>query len=314
MKTLFTFSQTCVLVGERGDHHQTEWWNDRDDSESLEWDCLQPHTHGPRLLSAWDPAFCHWGTNYPWYAFNISDQRKKKCVFSCKCVFFFSFLTFLKTCMNCLDFFLSFFYVTLFCVCFCSLNVSQVCGHNFDAGELGPGTIVGSAAFNMFVIIGLCVWVIPEGESRKIKHLRVFFITAFWSIFAYIWLYLILAVISPGIVEVCFVDCIFTSNKSMCKSDKPHTACITRFGRLPWRCFIFRCVWSWLGSLTAVCSSTNTCTSVTVLTRGMALWWKWKVTLRPKALMWSWTESCQMGVRALETPPVWQSLCRRAMN
>ena len=91
---------------------------------------------------------------------------------------------------------------------FCSLNLSQVCGHNFDAGELGPGTIVGSAAFNMFVIIGLCVWVIPEGESRKIKHLRVFFITAFWSIFAYIWLYLILAVISPGIVEVCSVECI----------------------------------------------------------------------------------------------------------
>ncbi|KAM9729037.1 sodium/calcium exchanger 2a isoform 1-T1 [Menidia menidia] len=82
------------------------------------------------------------------------------------------------------------------------LSLIEVCGHNFDAGELGPGTIVGSAAFNMFVIIGLCVWVIPDGESRKIKHLRVFFITAFWSIFAYIWLYLILAVISPGIVEV----------------------------------------------------------------------------------------------------------------
>ncbi|KAM9781430.1 sodium/calcium exchanger 2a isoform 1-T4 [Syngnathus typhle] len=82
------------------------------------------------------------------------------------------------------------------------LSVIEVCGHNFHAGELGPGTIVGSAAFNMFVIIGICVWVIPDGESRKIKHLRVFFITSFWSIFAYIWLYLILAVISPGIVEV----------------------------------------------------------------------------------------------------------------
>ncbi|XP_025766763.1 sodium/calcium exchanger 2a isoform X2 [Oreochromis niloticus] len=82
------------------------------------------------------------------------------------------------------------------------LSVIEVCGHNFHAGELGPGTIVGSAAFNMFVIIGLCVWVVPDGESRKIKHLRVFFITAFWSIFAYIWLYLILDVISPGIVEV----------------------------------------------------------------------------------------------------------------
>ncbi|XP_038140796.1 sodium/calcium exchanger 2b [Cyprinodon tularosa] len=82
------------------------------------------------------------------------------------------------------------------------LSVIEVCGHKFEAGQLGPGTIVGSAAFNMFVIIGICVWSIPVGQSRKIKHLRVFFITAFWSIFAYIWLYLILAVISPSVVEV----------------------------------------------------------------------------------------------------------------
>ncbi|XP_036391953.1 sodium/calcium exchanger 2b [Megalops cyprinoides] len=82
------------------------------------------------------------------------------------------------------------------------LSVIEVCGHGFESGELGPGTIVGSAAFNMFVIIGICVWVIPDGEVRKIKHLRVYFITAFWSIFAYIWLYLILAVITPGVVEV----------------------------------------------------------------------------------------------------------------
>uniref|UniRef100_A0A8C8S5G3 Solute carrier family 8 member A2 n=1 Tax=Pelusios castaneus TaxID=367368 RepID=A0A8C8S5G3_9SAUR len=82
------------------------------------------------------------------------------------------------------------------------LSVIEVCGHNFQAGELGPGTIVGSAAFNMFVVIAVCVYVIPNGESRKIKHLRVFFVTASWSIFAYIWLYLILAVISPGIVQV----------------------------------------------------------------------------------------------------------------
>ncbi|XP_053085431.1 sodium/calcium exchanger 1a isoform X6 [Pangasianodon hypophthalmus] len=82
------------------------------------------------------------------------------------------------------------------------LSVVEVCGHNFDAGELGPNTIVGSAAFNMFVIIGLCVSVIPDGDHRKVKHLRVFFVTAAWSIFAYTWLYLILAVISPGVVEV----------------------------------------------------------------------------------------------------------------
>ncbi|XP_056151430.1 sodium/calcium exchanger 3 [Lampris incognitus] len=82
------------------------------------------------------------------------------------------------------------------------LSVIEVCGHEFKAGELGPSTIVGSAAFNMFIIIGLCVSVIPQGEVRKVKHLRVFFVTAGWSIFAYIWLYMILAVFSPNVVQI----------------------------------------------------------------------------------------------------------------
>ncbi|XP_054481720.1 solute carrier family 8 member 4a isoform X2 [Anoplopoma fimbria] len=82
------------------------------------------------------------------------------------------------------------------------LSVIEVVGHNFEAGSLGPSTIVGSAAFNMFIIIAICVYVVPENETRKVKHLRVFFVTATWSVFAYIWLYLILSVISPGEVEV----------------------------------------------------------------------------------------------------------------
>ncbi|XP_048209021.1 sodium/calcium exchanger 1 isoform X4 [Perognathus longimembris pacificus] len=82
------------------------------------------------------------------------------------------------------------------------LSVIEVCGHDFHAGDLGPSTIVGSAAFNMFIIIAICVYVVPDGENRKIKHLRVFFVTAAWSIFAYTWLYIILSVISPGVVEV----------------------------------------------------------------------------------------------------------------
>ncbi|KAF3845287.1 hypothetical protein F7725_008450 [Dissostichus mawsoni] len=82
------------------------------------------------------------------------------------------------------------------------LTLIEVCGHGFVSGELGPATIVGSAAFNMFVIIGLCVSVVPQGEVRKVKHLRVFFVTAGWSVFAYIWLYMILAVFSPNEVQV----------------------------------------------------------------------------------------------------------------
>merc|ERR1719391_1019609 len=46
------------------------------------------------------------------------------------------------------------------------------------------------------------MYVIPDDEVRKIKHLRVFFITATWSVFAYVWLYLILGAISYGRVEI----------------------------------------------------------------------------------------------------------------
>ena len=82
------------------------------------------------------------------------------------------------------------------------LSVVEIYAKNFYAGDLGPGTIVGSAAFNLFMIIGLCMYVIPDDEVRKIKHLRVFCVTATWSVFAYIWLYAILGPISYGVVEV----------------------------------------------------------------------------------------------------------------
>ena len=41
------------------------------------------------------------------------------------------------------------------------LSVIEIFGEHFEAGSLGPGTIVGSAAFNFFVIIGICNFVIP---------------------------------------------------------------------------------------------------------------------------------------------------------
>lgn len=82
------------------------------------------------------------------------------------------------------------------------LSVIEICGSGFIAGDLGPGTIVGSAAFNLFVIIGICILVIPDGEVRYQKHLPVFFCTATWSIWAYVWLYLIIAVISPNKVDI----------------------------------------------------------------------------------------------------------------
>ena len=48
-------------------------------------------------------------------------------------------------------------------------------------GELGASTIVGSAAFNLFVISAVCVTALPVGETKKIEQTGVFAITAFAS-------------------------------------------------------------------------------------------------------------------------------------
>ena len=82
------------------------------------------------------------------------------------------------------------------------LSVIEIGGNGFYAGELGPSTIVGSAAFNMLVISAVCVMAIPDGSGRLIKELGVFAITAVFSVAAYLWLLVILTVITPNVVDV----------------------------------------------------------------------------------------------------------------
>lgn len=82
------------------------------------------------------------------------------------------------------------------------LSVVEVCGNGFQFGDLGPSTAIGSAAYNLFVICAICVFAVPNNKVQKIKKLRVFVVTTAWSIFAYIWLFIILAVTSKGVVEI----------------------------------------------------------------------------------------------------------------
>ncbi len=72
------------------------------------------------------------------------------------------------------------------------LSVIEIVFNDFQAGELGPGTIVGSAAFNLLAISAVCIVSIPKGETRRIVQIIVFAVTATFSIFAYIWLLVIL--------------------------------------------------------------------------------------------------------------------------
>jgi len=56
------------------------------------------------------------------------------------------------------------------------------------AGDLGPSTIVGSAAFNLLVISALSIYAVGE-DVKKIDGYGVFMITSFFSVFAYVWMY-----------------------------------------------------------------------------------------------------------------------------
>jgi len=82
------------------------------------------------------------------------------------------------------------------------LSVIEVTSNDFYSGDLGPSTIVGSAAFNLFIIIAVCVVALPEGEERKIADLKVFAITAVFSVVSYLWLLIILVAWTPDIVTI----------------------------------------------------------------------------------------------------------------
>ncbi|CAK0886748.1 unnamed protein product [Prorocentrum cordatum] len=70
------------------------------------------------------------------------------------------------------------------------------------SGKLGPSTIVGSAAFNLFVIVGVCIAAIPNpADHRAIAEMAVYHVTMIFSLFAYFWLWFIVAVSSADVVQ-----------------------------------------------------------------------------------------------------------------
>lgn len=82
------------------------------------------------------------------------------------------------------------------------LAIIEIVGNKFMAGALGPGTIVGSAAFNLMCITGICILSVPSSETKKLELIKVFAVTCIFSIFAYIWLIIILVVVTPDYVDL----------------------------------------------------------------------------------------------------------------
>ena len=67
---------------------------------------------------------------------------------------------------------------------------------------LGPMSIVGSAAINLLVISAVSIMAVSADEVKPVLDLGVFVITSIASIFAYVWFWLVLTIISPNRIEL----------------------------------------------------------------------------------------------------------------
>lgn len=103
-------------------------------------------------------------------------------------------------------------------------------------GELGAATVVGSAAFNLLVISGVCVYAVKpdpkKGDAdtileetgglpngiKKIKDLGVFSVTTFSSLFAYVWLWIILLDMQIDMTEAILTFAFFPTLVITCYS------------------------------------------------------------------------------------------------
>ncbi|XP_076067558.1 sodium/calcium exchanger Calx-like isoform X2 [Oratosquilla oratoria] len=96
--------------------------------------------------------------------------------------------------------------LTLVALSCCALEffvpIIEVLAKNFEAGDLGPFTLIGSAAFKLSFITGICIMSICAGEIRRVKNVKVLFFTGSFLLLAYGWLYLILALISFSVIEI----------------------------------------------------------------------------------------------------------------
>lgn len=69
-------------------------------------------------------------------------------------------------------------------------------------GNLGVFTIMGSASYNLLMISAICI-IAPELPAiKKVSQFTVFLLTSGWSIWAYVWMLLVVKFISPNVIEL----------------------------------------------------------------------------------------------------------------
>lgn len=71
-----------------------------------------------------------------------------------------------------------------------------------SSNGLGIFTIIGSASYNLLVITAVCIITVPSNTTKRVMEFGVFVITSIWSMFAYVWILIVLKWSSPNEVEI----------------------------------------------------------------------------------------------------------------
>eukprot|EP00929_Paragymnodinium_shiwhaense_P105536 TRINITY_DN70595_c0_g1_i1.p1 TRINITY_DN70595_c0_g1~~TRINITY_DN70595_c0_g1_i1.p1 ORF type:complete len:1246 (+),score=134.19 TRINITY_DN70595_c0_g1_i1:220-3738(+) len=69
-------------------------------------------------------------------------------------------------------------------------------------GKLGPFTILGSAAWNVFVTPAICQWAAPACEVKRTKAVHMVALTVVGSLMMYSWQLFVVEIYSPDVIEI----------------------------------------------------------------------------------------------------------------
>lgn len=82
------------------------------------------------------------------------------------------------------------------------LSAIEVLFNDFKFDELGPTALIGSAAFKLMCITGVCILSVEKGQKEKISKFKVFVVSSVFSLVAYLWLLIILVGTTPYYIDV----------------------------------------------------------------------------------------------------------------
>jgi solute carrier family 8 (sodium/calcium exchanger) len=82
------------------------------------------------------------------------------------------------------------------------IGIVEIVGNDFQAGFINPGTVLGSSAFNLLFISAICISLVPNFDSKRVRQVDVFGVAIFFSLWAFIWAILVVMVVSPDYVDL----------------------------------------------------------------------------------------------------------------